>query len=80
VLLRPTTASDPDRFLPLIVADAADGITTDTYTARLSTGEYRLTRTWIAEYAPDAVPSALAVWWGAPDAGPARRSRRTVRP
>ncbi|GHE61986.1 GNAT family N-acetyltransferase [Streptomyces capitiformicae] len=68
MLFRPTTASDLDRFLPLIVADEAGGITADTYTARLSTGEYRLARTWIAEDAPGAVPSALAVWWGAPDA------------
>lgn len=68
MLFRPTTASDLDRFLPLIVADAAGGITADTYTARISTGEYRLARTWIEEDAPGAVPSVLAVWWGAPDA------------
>jgi hypothetical protein len=61
VLFRPTTASDLDRFLPLIVADAAGGITTDTYTARLSTGGYHLARTWIAEDAPGGVPSASAV-------------------
>jgi RimJ/RimL family protein N-acetyltransferase len=67
VIFRPTRASDLDRFLPLIAADEAGGMTADTYTARLSAGEYRLARTWIAEDASSAVPLALAVWWGHPD-------------
>ncbi|MFI0982035.1 GNAT family N-acetyltransferase [Streptomyces sp. NPDC021093] len=68
MIFRPTQASDLDRFLPLIVTDAAGGMTADTYTARLSAGEYRPDRTWIAEDAADAAPLALAVWWGDPDA------------
>lgn len=68
MICRPTRPSDLDRFLPLIVTDAVGGMTADTYTVRLSTGEYRPARTWIAEETTGAAPLALAVWWGAPDA------------
>ena len=67
MIFRPTTASDLDRFLPLIVTDAAGGMAADTYTARLSAGEYRPDWTWIAEDAAGGTPLALAVWWGDPD-------------
>lgn len=67
MIFRPTTPSELDRFLPLVRADAAGGMTADTYTARLAAGEYRPDWTWIAEDAPGATPLALAVWWGDPD-------------
>ncbi|WP_328928818.1 GNAT family N-acetyltransferase [Streptomyces sp. NBC_00190] len=67
MIFRPTAASDLGRFLPLIVTDAAGGMTADTYTARLSAGEYRPDWTWIAEDASGGSPLALAVWWGDPD-------------
>ncbi|MCX5387040.1 GNAT family N-acetyltransferase [Streptomyces sp. NBC_00083] len=67
MIFRPTTAADLDRFLPLIVTDPAAGMTADTYTARVSSGEYRHAWTWIADDGPGRTPLALAVWWGGPD-------------
>ncbi|MCG6498028.1 GNAT family N-acetyltransferase [Kitasatospora sp. A2-31] len=65
--VRPTTPSDLDRVLPLIVPDPATGLTADTYRTRLADGEYRTDWTWVAEDAPGGPPLALAVWWGDPD-------------
>ncbi|MFE7594344.1 hypothetical protein ACFU6K_33560 [Kitasatospora sp. NPDC057512] len=54
---RPTTPSDLDRALPLLVADPACDLTADTYRSRLADGEYRPAWTWIAE--DDAPGAAL---------------------
>ncbi|MEY9875190.1 RimJ/RimL family protein N-acetyltransferase [Streptacidiphilus sp. MAP12-33] len=67
MLFRPTTASDLDRILPLMVADPASRMTPENYRARLATGEYRPARTWLAEDSPDTAPLAVAVWWGDED-------------
>ncbi|MER0443620.1 GNAT family N-acetyltransferase [Streptomyces sp. Edi4] len=67
MLFRPTAASDLDQFLPLIVTDPASAMTADTYTARVSRGEYRPEWTWIADDGSGRAPLALAVWWGGPD-------------
>ncbi|WP_395293031.1 GNAT family N-acetyltransferase [Kitasatospora hibisci] len=67
MIIRPTTPSDLDRVLPLIVPDPATGLTADTYRTRLAEGEYRPGWTWVAEDAPGGSPLALAVWWGDPD-------------
>ncbi|MFI5979421.1 GNAT family N-acetyltransferase [Streptomyces sp. NPDC051555] len=67
MIFRPTHASDLDRLLPLIVTDAAGGMTADTYTTRLTAGEYRPEWTWVAEDGAGGAPLALAVWWGGPD-------------
>ncbi|MET9701219.1 GNAT family N-acetyltransferase [Streptomyces sp. NPDC006529] len=69
MIFRPATTSDLDRILPLIVTDAAGGMTADTYTARLAAGEYRPDWTWLAEDTPGGAPLALAVWWGDPHEG-----------
>ncbi|MER5733696.1 GNAT family N-acetyltransferase [Streptomyces sp. NPDC002138] len=66
MIFRPTAASDLDRVLPLIVTDAAGGMTADMYATRLAAGEYRPDWTWVAEDAPGGEPLALAVWWGDP--------------
>ncbi|AIS01667.1 GNAT family N-acetyltransferase [Streptomyces glaucescens] len=66
MIIRPLTASDTDRVLPLLPAgEVGVWADADTFRERLGTGEYRPERSWLAEDGGD--PVALAVWWAGPD-------------
>lgn len=72
MIFRAATAADLGRLAPLVVPDAASGMTMSDYRARAGHGEYRLGWTWLAETAEAGTASdngpvlAAGIWWGHP--------------
>jgi RimJ/RimL family protein N-acetyltransferase len=67
--IRPSTAGDLDRILPLIQPDAAVRLGPDGYCRNLAEGQYRPEFTWLATDELDPDPRrvlAVAVWWAPP--------------
>jgi RimJ/RimL family protein N-acetyltransferase len=67
VIYRRAAKADLELVMPLFVADPACDMAPELFATRISSGEYRPERTWIAQEDAASPPLAVAVWWAHPD-------------